>query len=1293
MLLNDENKTPDNVNPETVDVNQLVFTSRERLKELAAINDTTAIIKSGKSIPETLQEICQILPAAWQYPGFTVARIHYEDMEFVSRGFIETRWKQEQVFDTIDNLRGTIEIYYLKEFSAADEGPFLKEERNLLVNLSSLIEGYLNGVKGREGRYITRERLKELAAINQTTAILRTGKPIAEALHQICLILPKAWQFPEYTACRIKYGNIEVTTPAFRETEWTQKQDFETIDRQRGYIQICYLKAFQASFEGPFLEEERHLIINLANIITGYLNSVKGRAILRKSGQREADQGQDTTMPVKYSRQLLQTFLNRTNYNRDLYHDLMPFKVKEILLVANLYDAYSIEKEGRFSEHVLGEFYSLSLSTMPRITGVSTTSEVMEQLNKKHYDLIIIMIGTDKQFPLELSKQVKDQFQYIPVFLLLNSNSDIAVYEEEPDKLSWIDRIFVWNGDSKIFFAIINYLEDKINVENDTTIGMVRVILLVEDSSKYYSLYMPMLYNIVLEQTKNIIEDVTTDELYRILRLKARPKILLASTYEEAVFIFNKYRDNILCLISDVKFKKDGKLNDSAGFSLVRQTRRELPDLPIVLQSSDEQNAQRAYELKASFINKNSETLLVDFRSFITHYLGFGNFIYRDKEGGQIAVAKSLKEFEDLLKTIPEESLLYHARKDHFSLWLMARGEIQVAKILNPAKVTDFKDPASLRNYLFNVIQNFRNEQNIGKVIPFEESAILDEHNILALTEGALGGKGRGLAFVNTLIYNYDFAQHLPNINIRTPKTSIIGTDEFEYFLDRNKLREKAVYETDYDLIKRWFIEGRLTDTLIRKLKLIVKHITKPLAIRSSGLFEDSQNQPFAGIFETYLIPNIHPDPKVRLDQLMDAIKLVYASVYSPTAKGYVEAVNYRIEQEKMAVVIQEVVGHRYDDVFYPHISGVAQSYNYYPFAHMKPEEGFAVVALGLGRYVVEGEKAFRFAPQYPNLEINSAKDQYKGSQVCFYAVDLKKQDVNLLEGEDAGLCKLDIYDAEMHGTLKHLASVYSLENDRISAGLRDMGPRVVNFADILKYNYIPLAKTIEVVLDVVKEALGSAVEIEFAVDLNKDDNYKASFYLLQIKPLIGNVADFSVEMDKIEKEEILLYSEKEMGNGMIDTIDEVVFVDPETFDKSKTIEMAEEIDKINSEMGKAGKKYILIGPGRWGTRDRWIGIPVTWPQISNAKVIVETSLDGFPLDASSGSHFFHNVTSMNVGYFCVQPELSDSFVRYDVLKQSKNIRKTDYFSIVKFDQPLTVRMDGKKRISVITFQPGPLKT
>jgi hypothetical protein len=421
----------------------------------------------------------------------------------------------------------------------------------------------------------------------------------------------------------------------------------------------------------------------------------------------------------------------------------------------------------------------------------------------------------------------------------------------------------------------------------------------------------------------------------------------------------------------------------------------------------------------------------------------------------------------------------------------------------------------------------------------------------------------------------------------------------------------------------------------------------------------------------------------------MDAIKLVYASVYSKTAKGYIEAINYKIEQEKMAVVIQEVVGNHYEDVFYPHISGVAQSYNYYPFAHMRPEEGFAVAALGLGRYVVEGERAFRFAPQYPGLEINSPVEQYKGSQVYFYAVDLKKKDINLLEGEEAGLRKLDVDDAERQGTLKHCASVYSYDNNSIIPGLNHAGPRVVNFADILKYNYIPLAKAIEVVLEVVKEAMGSPVEIEFAVDLNKDEENKASFYVLQLKPLIGNAMDYNIDMNKIREENILLYSEKEMGNGLMDDISDVVFVDPDTFDKSRTMEMADEMDKINTEMIHNNRNYILIGPGRWGTRDHWIGIPVNWPQISHAKVIVETSLEGFPLDASSGSHFFHNVTSMNVGYFCVQPEFSKSYIRYDILKAQKNLRKTQYFTIVDFEKPLTIKMDGKKRISVITFENG----
>lgn len=1268
------------------EIERLSYENRERLKELETINKTREILKEEDiTCNEALQKIVAILPEGWQFPENTVARILFDDQKFVSPYFEESIWVQKQIFETLDLKKGSIEVFYLKKFPDAYEGPFLKEERNLINNITALVQGYINSIKGRESTWQSRERLKELACINQTTAILRQGKPIEETLQQIALILPRAWQYPEFAVASIKCGNKQFSTPDFKETIWKMKHSFETVDGTEGAIEIYYTQSFPKMDEGPFLKEERHLIENLAAMIVGHINSATSKIIIEKSSGKDKLKREKPEISTP-GRQLLQTFLNKNNYARDVYHDLMMFKVKEILLVANLYDAYSIEKEGRFSEHVLDEYNQLNLSAVPRITGVSGFEEVMDKLHSKHFDMVIFMVGTDAKFPVQTSDLIKKEFPYIPIYLLLNNNRDLEYFEGIREEKHCIDKIFAWNGNSNVFFAMIKHLEDKINLDNDTKVGLVRVILLVEDAPKYYSRYLPLLYNIVMAQTKRIIDDVSTDELYKVLRMRARPKILLANTYEEALAIFNNYKDYLLCLITDVKFRHDGKMDEDAGFKLAGLIRSQLKDLPIVVQSSDEVNSNVAYKLQASFINKNSETLEQDLRSFITHFLGFGNFIYRDVKGSQIAVAKSLKEFERHLRTIPEESLLYHARRDHFSLWLMARGEIQTARIINPRKVTDFKNPAGLREYLISVIQKFRNEQNKGKIIPFEKSAITDESNVVYLMPGSFGGKGRGLAFVNTLIYNYDFEQHVPNINIRTPKTSVIGTEEFEYFMSRNKLWEKIHDETDDLAIKKLFLEGQLTDTLMKKLRTVLELITKPIAIRSSGMFEDSLMQPFAGIFETYILPNNHPDIDMRIKQATDAIKLVFASVFTKTARDYIRAVNYKIEEEKMAVVIQEAVGNQYDDVFYPHISGVAQSYNFYPFSHMKPEEGFAVIAVGLGKHVVEGEKAYRFSPKYPAVEINSPKDQFKNSQLDFFAVNLKKKEIDLLEGDTAGLIKLDIDEAERHGALRHCASVYNPENNTITPGLNQYGPRIINFANILKYNYIPLAKTIEVVLDIVREAVGSPVEIEFAIDLNKDKEFKASFYLLQIKPLLGDAGDFEVDMEKVEQEKIILYSDKGMGNGLIDHLTDVIYVDLDTFDKSKTPEMAEEIDKLNNIMLNEGRNYILIGPGRWGTRDRWIGIPVNWPQISRAKVIVETSLEGFPLDASSGSHFFHNVTSMNVGYFSIQPEFSKSYIRYDMLKDQQLIAKTKFFRHVRFEKPLKIKMDGRKRIAVITL-------
>jgi hypothetical protein len=1138
------------------------------------------------------------------------------------------------------------------------------------------------------------ERLKELGAINKTTAILKEEKSIPGMLREIVQVLPPAWKHHDDAVARIKYGNeVFHSSSRFIETRWFQRKTFETIDGREGIIEVFYLKEHPEQDEGPFIIEERHLINNLTSLITGYLNTHIGKSLLKKVTEKK-EASEDLKVEREHaamSRQLLQKFLNKHNSDRDIYHDLMQYKVREILLVANLYDAYIIEQEGRFFEQVTGEYYQLNLSSAPRITGVSTPEEALEKMQEKHFDMVIVMMGVEKSTPIQLSRIIKQIYHNIPIFMLLNNNSDIALFEDGSKPITSIDKVFVWNGDSKVFLAMVKYNEDRMNVENDIRIGMVRVILLVEDSAKYYSRYLPILYSIVIEQTQHLIEEVNTDELYKLLKMRVRPKVLLASNYSEAISLFNKYKENLLCLISDVKFEKDGKLNENAGLDLVSYAKASIPNLPTVLQSSDPENARKAYLLKSTFVNKNSETLKQDLQSFINYYLGFGHFVYKDEEGRKdIAVARSMKEFQTHLKTIPEKSLIYHAKRDHFSHWLMARGEIQIAKRIKPLRVEDFTSPGSLREYLIGVIEQCIHDKQKGKVINFEESALLDETNVVSLAPGSLGGKGRGLAFINMIINSFDFSELVPEIRVRTPKTSIIGTEEFERFIQNNNLYGEIYTETDYESIKKRFLEGRLTDTLRKRLKAYLSIIEKPLAIRSSSLFEDSLMQPFAGIFDTFLLPNNHPDLNVRLEQTMNAIKLVFASIFSPTASAYFKAVNYKIEEEKMAVIIQEVAGNQYEDTFYPHISGVAQSYNFYPYSYMKPDEGFASMAVGLGKYVVEGEKTYRFSPVHPQLEIYTPKDLFKNSQVHFYGIDMKKKDLNLMEGEDAGLIKLEIDRAEQHGTLKHCASVYDFSSERTIPGITQAGPRVVNFANILKYDYIPLPKTIEVILDIISESMGTPIEIEFAVDLTKDREGRASFYLLQIKPLIKNIIDSDIHIDKIDNDRLLLYCENGMGNGRIDDISDVIYVDMAQFDKLKTEKMRDEIDALNRAMAAENRKYVLIGPGRWGTRDRFIGIPVVWSQISKAKIIVEVSMEDFPLDASLGSHFFHNVISMNVGYFSVKHNDLIDYINWDALKEAKVINKTRYFRHVRFDSPLEIVMDGKKRNALIYHKPKP---
>ncbi|MBN2662548.1 MAG: pyruvate, phosphate dikinase [Bacteroidales bacterium] len=1033
-------------------------------------------------------------------------------------------------------------------------------------------------------------------------------------------------------------------------------------------------------------KEDFEIIEKLTTIISNHFGKVD------ESGSKKYE----SCVHFKYKLDINQTQSNidyddmlfKNFYDRDILYDLMPFKVKEILLIASLYDAFTIENEGNFTQKILGDFSKLNLTSFPRVTAVSFYYDAFKYLCEKHFDLIIVMVGNDKKTPIKIVQTIKNDFEHIPIFMLLNNNtvaSEFINYKFE----GLIDNLFIWNGDSRIFFSMIKLLEDRINLENDTKIGHARIILLVEDTPRFYSRYLPELYIKIFEQTRDVMENLSeTDELYKVLSVRVRPKILLVSTYENAIKIFEKHKSNFLSLITDVEFFRNGIKDKNAGIDLAKHIKSQTPDIdiPIIIQSRDLSNKERANSINCSFIYKNSDTLSQDIKRVLKYNMGFGDFVYCDVNGNDIGYrAKNLNDFEHFLNIIPDDSLLYHATRNHFSLWLMARGEIRFADILARLRSDDFKDIAHIRRFLVNTIMRLKYEKTKGKVVEFSEEEINNQSTVVKLSSGALGGKGRGLVFVNKLVYGFGIKNKFPDINIKTPSTFIIGTDTFDEFIEHNDLR-KYIFKPnfDYQELKKIFINSWLSDELVVKLRKIVSVIRKPLAVRSSGLFEDSLTQPFAGVFETYIIPNNHTDIEVRLIHLIEAIKLVYASVFSPSTRNYIEAIDYKIEEEKMAIVIQELVGEEFSNYYYPHISGTAQSYNYYPFSYINPQDGLASLALGLGVYVVGGGRTFHFSPKFPKIFNYSLKDLLNNSQIYFYAVDLNKKELNLLEGENAGLKKLDIYDAEKHGTLKHLASVFDEDNNVLHPGIDKNGQRVIDFANILKFDYIPLPKTLETILEIVKEAMGAPVEIEFAIDLKKDKENKASFYLLQIKPLIGNIDDFEVNTEDIDQEKLIFFTNNAMGNGLIDNIEDIIFVPAEKFDKSNTEIMAQEVQQLNKQMVEQGRKYILIAPGRLGTRDKWLGIPVVWSQISNAKVIIETSLPNFPLDASAGSHFFHNVVSMNVGYFSIQHNNPEHILKWDFINNQQVITELKYLKHVRFSTELNVKMDGKKRIAVI---------
>jgi len=981
----------------------------------------------------------------------------------------------------------------------------------------------------------------------------------------------------------------------------------------------------------------------------------------------------------------LNYYYNKFKFGEDIFHQLMQKRVRDILLVSTFYDAFIFEQDGRLSEQIFGEYRQLNLTTAPRITSVPTGEDALEKLKENRYDLVITMMRIGEIGPFQLAKRIKAMHPDLPVLLLLNVASDYIIWENHAEDKKYIDDVFLWNGDTKLFLAMVKNVEDGMNVEFDTSNGLVRVILLVEDSIHYYSLFLPSLYSVIMKQTQKLIEEEVSD-INKRLRMRIRPKVLLAHDYEEAVRLYDKYKEFLLCLISDVRYKVNGEEDPQAGVRLLSEIKKQNPELPMILQSSEDDNQQIADKMGVFFLNKNSKHLFSDLRNYMVYNLGFGNFIFRNANNEVIGEAENIADFENKILKVPEESLLFHSKFNHFSNWLIAHGEVQIAKKIRPMKIEDFATKDELRQFLYHIFRTVRIDKNRGKIINFDAVSLSEMNQIIRLTEGSLGGKGRGLAFLNALLCTMDFEKKFDDISIALPSTAIIGTNEFDRFVESNAIVEQVQGKSDEE-IDAIFIEGRLSEQLVQRLEIYLDHIHYPIAVRSSSLLEDSQAQPLAGVYRTFMLPNNHVDKMFRLRQLMDAIKLVFASVFLSDARNFLEALNFKSDEEKMAVIIQETVGClKGDHYYYPHISGVAQSYNFYPTSYMHHTDGIANIALGLGKSVVEGKLNYRFCPRYPETEMLPQQEMVRSSQKEFYALDLSLNDFDLTRGEEITLVKLNLRDAEKHDILKYVASVWDYENYRLTDNLNEQGLKVLTFAGILKYNHFPLAKIVEELLEIGEIALGIPVEIEFAVNLdyNMEYNHKPSFYILQIRPLSVNTEAYRIDTDTLDKGNLLMYTEHGMGNGVINDLMDVIYLDPNSFDKTRTMEMQNEIEKFNEKMARLGKRYILIGPGRWGSRDRFLGIPVRWPQINRAKVILETGLRDFIVEASQGTHFFHNLVAMNVGYFTIPYVSSTDYVDLEWMLAQKPVERGDYFVHLEFDHPLVVRMDGKTGVAVI---------
>ncbi len=973
------------------------------------------------------------------------------------------------------------------------------------------------------------------------------------------------------------------------------------------------------------------------------------------------------------------------------FQKLMKYKIREILLVSSLYDYYLFEEDGRLYELIRQEYQVLNLSQAPEITHVTTGTEALEiALQENQFDLIITTMHIEDMHVIKFAQMVRKAGFDVPLILLAYDNKErkelVAHYDT-----TIFDRIFIWQGDYRLLIGIIKYVEDKINVAHDTAAVGVQVIILVEDNVKFYSTYLPLIYTEIFNQSQRLISE-GVNLTHKFLRMRARPKILLCTTYEEAWDYYTKYEDYILGIITDSNFRHYGIRDPEAGIKFSINVKAQHKDIPILLQSSNASVAEKAYSAGASFLLKGSPRLLHELRAFMLNNFGFGDFVFITPDGREVGRAGNLKTLEEQIKLVPPESLVYHAEGNNFSKWLKARTEFWLAHKLRPKKVTEFLTVEDLRNDLITSLRLYQEYRLRGIITDFNRESFDPVNSFARIGGGSLGGKARGLGFINTLINNKKIRYMHEGVEISVPSAIVIATDVFDQFIEVNHLDVFSLSSNDDEEITRHFIQAPFFPEEIKaKLLDFLETINEPLAVRSSSLLEDSQFQPFAGVYQTFMISNNNPDINIRLDELLHCIKGVYASTFYQKAKDYMKATSYRLEEEKMAVIVQRLVGAERNGRFYPNFAGVAKSYNFYPVPPQKSSDGIALVALGLGKQVVDGGNAVRFCPKYPKhlLQFFSTKETIKNAQQQFFALDYSgRLNGDISQPPDQLVRNFELDKAEEDQTLYHVGSTYSVENDAVYDGVSRNGKRVVTFSPILKHKVFPLADILDMLLDLGTWGMGVPVEIEFAVNMDVAPGKLKEFAMLQMRPLVISHEVDELDVDNYKKEDLICQSMQVLGNGSIDDIRDIVLIDIQKFDRSKSLEAAQEVSKLNSKLTREQKQYILIGVGRWGSLDHWLGIPVTWDQISGAGVIVESGFKDLEVTPSQGSHFFQNLTSFKVGYFTVNSSGKNGFIDWKWLADCTAAEEMKFTKHLVFEKPIAVKINGHKNKGII-IKPG----